>query len=71
MRRDVFVFVADERDGGGMMRTRILIAEDEPEIAMSLEFLLRNDGYETEIARDGEAALLIARQFNPICSCSI
>lgn len=65
MRRDVFVFVADERDGGGMMRTRILIAEDEPEIAMSLEFLLRNDGYEVEIARDGEAALLIARQLQP------
>lgn len=47
------------------MMTRILIADDEPAIAISLEFLLRNDGYETQIARDGEEALRIAKIFLP------
>lgn len=44
---------------------RILIAEDEPAIAMSLEFLLGNGGYETQIARDGEEALRSAAGFRP------
>ena len=33
---------------------RILIVEDEPEIARALEDDLRLEGYEVEIARDGE-----------------
>lgn len=48
-----------------MMPARILIADDEPAIAMSLEFLLSNGGYETRIARDGEEALRSARTFQP------
>lgn len=48
-----------------MTLARILIAEDEPAIAMSLEFLLSNGGYETRIARDGEDALRSARAFQP------
>ena len=48
-----------------MTGVRILIADDERAIATSLEFLLRNDGYETEIARDGEEALRAARTFRP------
>ena len=47
------------------MRARVLIAEDEPEIAMSLEFLLRNGGYETRIASTGDNALQTARVFEP------
>jgi DNA-binding response OmpR family regulator len=47
------------------MLTRVLIADDEPAIAMSLEFLLRNEGYETQIAHDGEEALRIAKKFRP------
>ena len=47
------------------MRVRVLIAEDEPEIAISLEFLLRNGGYETRIASTGDDALQTARVFEP------
>ena len=37
--------------------TRILIVEDEESLAEPLEYLLRREGYETEIAADGRAAL--------------
>lgn len=36
--------------------TRILVVEDEPGIAMGLEDDLKLEGYQVEIARDGEAA---------------
>lgn len=36
---------------------RILIVEDEPDIAMALERDLRVEGYETAVVRDGEEAL--------------
>jgi len=39
------------------MSKRVLIVEDEELIAKSISFGLRREGYETEIARDGEAAL--------------
>lgn len=48
-----------------MNAVRVLIADDEPAIAVSLEFLLRKDGYETQVASDGEEALLAARAFTP------
>jgi two-component system alkaline phosphatase synthesis response regulator PhoP len=41
---------------------RILIVEDEPDIAMVLESDLKMEGYETEVARDGETALRRARE---------
>jgi len=37
--------------------TRILIVEDEPSIALALESDLRLEGYEIDVARDGEDAL--------------
>jgi two-component system alkaline phosphatase synthesis response regulator PhoP len=37
--------------------TKILIVEDEPDIAMVLQADLRVEGYDTEIARDGESAI--------------
>ena len=37
--------------------TRILIVEDEPSLSEPLSFLLRREGYETEIAADGREAL--------------
>ncbi len=36
---------------------RILIVDDEPNIVISLEFLMKREGFEVEVATDGEAAL--------------
>ena len=47
------------------MTSKILIAEDEPNIVISLEFLLKGAGYEVAIARDGNQALETARVWRP------
>ena len=47
------------------MAQRILIVDDEPNIAASLEFLLRRGGYEVRVAHDGEEALAQAESFGP------
>lgn len=39
------------------MRKSVLVAEDEPNIVLSLEFLLKKEGYEVRVATDGEEAL--------------
>ncbi|HKV08014.1 MAG TPA: response regulator [Thermoanaerobaculia bacterium] len=39
------------------LRRRVLIVDDEPNIVVSLEFLLRQQGYEVLVAKDGEEAL--------------
>jgi DNA-binding response OmpR family regulator len=39
------------------MAHRILIVDDEPSIVISLEYLMRREGYEIAVATDGEAAL--------------
>jgi DNA-binding response OmpR family regulator len=39
------------------MTHRILIADDEPNILVSLEFLMKREGYEVLVARDGQQAL--------------
>lgn len=39
------------------MAAKILIAEDEPSILLSLEFLLKNAGHDVAVARDGDEAL--------------
>jgi two-component system, OmpR family, alkaline phosphatase synthesis response regulator PhoP len=44
---------------------RILIAEDEESIVASLEFLMRDAGFETLIARDGDAAIASLGEFRP------
>jgi len=44
---------------------RVLIADDEPAIVLSLEFLMRRCGIVTDIARDGEEALAKAASFAP------
>lgn len=42
--------------------TRILLVEDEPDLADPLAYLLRREGYEVEIAEDGPAALTAFRE---------
>lgn len=39
------------------MSKRILIADDEANIVISLEFLMKREGFEVQVAPDGEAAL--------------
>ncbi|MEX0731892.1 MAG: response regulator [Aquisalimonadaceae bacterium] len=39
------------------MSKRVLIVDDEPNIVLSLAFLMRKDGYEVTTAADGEEAL--------------
>jgi two-component system alkaline phosphatase synthesis response regulator PhoP len=42
---------------------KILIVDDEPNILISLEFLMKREGYEVVLARDGQEALeAIARE---------
>ena len=38
---------------------KVLIVDDEPNIIMSLEFLMKKNGFEVYIARDGSEALSI------------
>ena len=47
------------------MSRRVLIAEDEPNIVASLEFLLRRADYEVQVARDGDEALERVASFGP------
>lgn len=47
------------------MSKRILIADDEANIVISLEFLMKREGFEVEIAYDGEAALQAVQQRAP------
>ena len=45
------------------MTHKILIADDEPNILISLEFLMKREGYHVLLARDGgEALTLIPRE---------
>ena len=39
------------------MTATILIADDEPNIVLSLEFVLQEEGYRVRVARDGQEAL--------------
>jgi hypothetical protein len=47
------------------MTHKILIVDDEPNIVMSIEFLLKKEGFVTETAGDGDAALEKVRSFVP------
>ena len=47
------------------MAKRVLIAEDEPSIVTSLEFLMRKAGFDARAACDGEEALSLLATFRP------
>jgi len=47
------------------MAKKILIADDEPNIVISLEFLMQRNGFEVKTAGDGEEALRVVHEFRP------
>ena len=47
------------------MSKKVLIADDEQNIVISVEFLMRREGYEVSVAVDGEAALQRIREDKP------
>jgi DNA-binding response OmpR family regulator len=47
------------------MASRVLIVDDEPNIVTPIEFLMRQRGYETRVARDGDEALSEVESFRP------
>lgn len=47
------------------MTHKILIADDEPNIVLSLEFLMKKEGFEVAVARDGEETLAQVKSFDP------
>jgi len=47
------------------MSKRVLIADDEPNIVMSLEFLMQRAGYQVQVAGNGEDALRMATDGHP------
>jgi len=48
-----------------MGKKRILAVDDEPNILMSIEFILEMEGYEVHTARDGDEALEVAGRVQP------
>lgn len=47
------------------MQKRILIADDEPNIVLSLEFLMKQEGYAVRVVYNGEDALKAVGEFAP------
>jgi DNA-binding response OmpR family regulator len=47
------------------MSTKILIADDEPNILLSLEYLMQREGFEVCLARDGDEALELLKRERP------
>jgi len=47
------------------MGTKVLIADDEPNIVVSLSFMMRREGYDVVVARDGAEALDAIRRERP------
>ena len=49
----------------GVTMHRILIIDDEPNIVLALELLMKKEGYEVRIVADGERAVQAATEFHP------
>ncbi len=46
-------------------KIKVLVVDDEPNIILSLDFLIRKAGYELYIARNGQEALHTAQEHKP------
>jgi DNA-binding response OmpR family regulator len=51
--------------GDQAVTKHVLIADDEPNIVVSLEFLMKREGHRVSVARDGDAALALIRAERP------
>ncbi|MFO1317084.1 MAG: response regulator [Burkholderiales bacterium] len=47
------------------MGKKVLIADDEPNIVVSLEFLMKQKGYDVRVVGDGQQALAAVGEFRP------
>jgi len=47
------------------MTKSVLVVENEPNIILSLEFLVKEAGYDVRVARDGEEALMAVAEDRP------
>ncbi|MBU0481751.1 MAG: response regulator [Proteobacteria bacterium] len=47
------------------MVPKVLLVDDEPNILLSLEFLMQKEGYEVLVAENGDEALAVARRSMP------
>jgi DNA-binding response OmpR family regulator len=47
------------------MSKKILVADDEPNIVTALEFLLQRNGFQVQVARNGEEALSLIESARP------
>lgn len=47
------------------MASRVLIVDDEPNIVLSLEYLMKREGFEVAVAGDGEGALRAMAERKP------
>lgn len=47
------------------MGPSVLVVDDEPNIVLSLEFLLKKEGYDVRVARNGEDAIRLVRERRP------
>jgi DNA-binding response OmpR family regulator len=47
------------------MSKQVLIVDDEPNIVISLEFLMKREGFEVSVARDGEEGLAAIQAGRP------
>jgi DNA-binding response OmpR family regulator len=47
------------------MSAKILIADDEPNILISLDYLMKREGFEVHLARDGNEALALLQRERP------
>lgn len=56
---------ARHNDKGAIMAQHVLIVDDEPNIVLSLEFLLARAGFTVATASDGDSALACAREQPP------
>jgi len=66
--------MSDQPPGSSPLRTgqpersamkKVLVVDDDPEVAQSLRFALRSEGYQVLVARDGNQGLALAETEQP------